>query len=108
MNLFPKRKSEQLARKFQKSKLVVFLSARVHPGETPASHAMNGILNFLLNKRDIRAEVLRKHFVFKLVPMINPDGVYHGHYRFDVYNQNLNRYYINPSLKLQPAIYGIT
>jgi len=39
--------------------------------------------------------------------MINPDGVYHGHYRFDIYNQNLNRYYNNPDLKLQPSIYGI-
>jgi len=31
--------------------------------------------------------------------MINPDGVYHGHYRFDSLNQNLNRYYIDPDIK---------
>ena len=32
-------------------------------------------------------------FVIKVVPMLNPDGVFHGHYRMDIFNQNLNRYY---------------
>ena len=86
----------------------MFISARVHPGETPSSHVMKGVLNFLLSKKDIRAQILRRYFVFKLVPMINPDGVYHGHYRMDIYNQNLNRYYNMPDLKRQPAIYAIT
>jgi hypothetical protein len=31
-------------------KPVVLLTARVHPGETPASFAMNGTIQFLLNK----------------------------------------------------------
>ena len=66
--------------------MVVFLSARVHPGEVPSSYVMRGIIKFLLNQNDIRAQILRDHFVFKLVPMINPDGVYHGHYRMDVLN----------------------
>ena len=39
--------------------------------------------------------------------MINPDGVYHGHYRMDVFNQNLNRYYNDPDIEKQPAIYAI-
>ena len=28
--------------------------------------------------------------------MINPDGVYNGYYRYDIYNNNLNRFYKNP------------
>lgn len=40
--------------------------------------------------------------------MINPDGVYHGHYRKDIFNQNLNRFYKKNEFNKQPAIYGIT
>jgi murein tripeptide amidase MpaA len=58
----------------------------VHPGESPSSYALEGIINFLLNKTDPRAYLLRKFFVFLIVPMLNPDGVYYGHYRMDIYN----------------------
>ena len=54
---------------------------------------LEGILDFLLNKHDLRAYLLRKFFVFMFVPMLNPDGVFAGHYRKDIFNQNLNRYY---------------
>ncbi len=79
-------------------KPVVLITARVHPGETPASYAMEGVINFLLNKNDLRSFLLREMFVFKIVPMINVDGVYNGHFRMDIYGKNLNRFYIKPSL----------
>jgi murein tripeptide amidase MpaA len=75
---------------------VILITARVHPGETAASFAMEGIINFLTNCKDLRAHLLRKMFTFMIVPMINVDGVFHGHFRMDNYGKNLNRYYLKP------------
>ncbi|XP_065338340.1 cytosolic carboxypeptidase-like protein 5 isoform X1 [Cloeon dipterum] len=87
-------------------KKVVFVSARVHPGETQSSFVLNGMLNFLLQPNDPVAQLLRKQFVFKFVPVLNPDGVANGHYRTDMRGVNLNRVYLNPSLLLHPSIYA--
>ncbi|KAK7070690.1 Cytosolic carboxypeptidase-like protein 5 [Halocaridina rubra] len=87
------------------SKKVVFVSARVHPGETSSSFVLNGFLNFILSN-DPRAVKLRDLFVFKLIPFLNPDGVVRGHYRTDQRGVNLNRVYIDPSPVLHPTIYA--
>jgi hypothetical protein len=105
--MFPTREVAPRANRYRANKPVILLTARVHPGEVPASHTMNGIINFLLDKTDARAHLLRKYFVFMLVPMINPDGVALGHYRMDVFHQNLNRHYKNPDPKKHSMIYGI-
>ena len=59
------------------SREYVFLSARVHPGESNASWMMKGLLDFIISTDPV-AERLRRTFVFKIVPMLNPDGVANG------------------------------
>uniref|UniRef100_A0A348G602 tubulin-glutamate carboxypeptidase n=1 Tax=Odontomachus monticola TaxID=613454 RepID=A0A348G602_ODOMO len=103
-NMFPE-ESEERPYKFWDKK-IIFISARVHPGETPSSFVLNGFLNFLLNREDQIAIVLRRLYVFKLVPMLNPDGVARGHYRMDTRGINLNRVYLNPSEVDHPTIYA--
>uniref|UniRef100_A0A336LX69 CSON004345 protein n=1 Tax=Culicoides sonorensis TaxID=179676 RepID=A0A336LX69_CULSO len=89
-----------------KDKKIIFISSRVHPGETPASFVLNGFLNFLLEKKNVVAQTLRKMYVFKIVPFLNPDGVFNGLYRSDVLGHNLNRVYLNPNKDTQPSIYA--
>ncbi|XP_036431827.1 cytosolic carboxypeptidase 3-like [Colossoma macropomum] len=74
------------------AKPAVVLSARIHPGETNSSWVMKGILDFLLGESP-NAALLRDMFVFKLLPMLNPDGVIVGNYRCSLSGRDLNRNY---------------
>nr|XP_042131547.1 cytosolic carboxypeptidase 2 isoform X8 [Peromyscus maniculatus bairdii] len=74
------------------AKKAVVLSARVHPGESNGSWIMRGFLDFILsNSPD--AQLLRDIFVFKVIPMLNPDGVIVGNYRCSLAGRDLNRHY---------------
>lgn len=57
------------------------ISARVHPGETVGSWMMKGVLDFITDPDNEDAQILRDNFVFKIIPMMNPDGVINGNYR---------------------------
>lgn len=59
---------------FTSKKKYVFISARVHPGETPSSFVLNGLLDLLMYSKK-QGSALLKNFVFKIIPLLNPDGV---------------------------------
>lgn len=68
---------------------------------------MKGTLEFLMEENNPLAKLLRDFFVFKIIPMINPDGVYRGHFRTDGFGRNLNRYYRDATLEQQPSVFAI-
>jgi hypothetical protein len=100
-------KSKNKGLYLEENKPIIFITARVHPGETPSSFLMNGILKFLTNKIDPRSEILRNAFIFKIIPMINIDGVSRGYFRYDTNCLDMNRYYHKDNYKIQPEIFAI-
>lgn len=56
---------------------IIFLTSRVHPGESNASWVMHGTLESLLSSSTY-ANSLRDDYVFKIVPMLNIEGVVNG------------------------------
>jgi murein tripeptide amidase MpaA len=84
----------------------VVVTARVHAGESNSSHVCQGIIDFLVSDNE-EAKLLRQNFVFKIVPMINIDGVIHGNYRCSLSGIDLNRVYKKPDPSLFPEIVAI-
>ena len=55
---------------------------------------MRGVIEFLTGPSETAA-ALRDRFVFKIVPMLNPDGVIVGNTRCNLAGRDLNRQYKN-------------
>jgi len=58
-------------------KIKLMIVTRVHPYETASSYCAESMINYLLSD-DPSVKALLKGFVFYIVPMPNPDGVYNG------------------------------
>ncbi|GMR52302.1 hypothetical protein PMAYCL1PPCAC_22497 [Pristionchus mayeri] len=83
----------------------VVFSARVHPGESNASWIMHGMLEYLLTSDDAIVREARERIVFKLIPMLNPDGVMAGNHRCSLAGHDLNRVWDSPNRSLHPEIF---
>lgn len=81
---------KQLERSRHHNKPRVVITSRVHPGETPASWMMKGVLDFLAGQSP-GAKLIREHFVVCAIPMLNPDGVVVGNNRCSLAGVDLNR-----------------
>jgi len=73
---------------------VIVIQSRVHPGETNSSWIVYGLIKTLLSKTHL-ARSLRSKFVFKIIPMINPDGVVFGNYRTSFLGKDMNRMFVD-------------
>jgi len=82
----------------------VVFTARVHPSETCASFVIHGIIDFLVSDRQ-EAVKLRNDYVFKIIPMLNPDGVINGSTRCSLLGKDLNRLWPDPRDNVCPTIF---
>ena len=65
---------------------------------------VKGIIDYLVGP-SLGARLLRDNFVFKIIPMLNPDGVINGNTRCNLAGVDLNRQWMDPNKKLHPSIY---
>ena len=87
-----------------KQKKAIIISARVHPGETGASYMQKGVIDYLVGG-SICARILRDNFIFKIIPMVNPDGVILGNTRCSLVGQDLNRQWQDPTKETHPVLW---
>jgi murein tripeptide amidase MpaA len=66
---------------------------------------VEGFLDFILGPTE-KARFLRKYVVFKVVPMVNPDGVVLGNYRTGLSGKDFNRQYKEPEEMVFPEVFA--
>ncbi len=86
-----------------KAKKVVWLMFRQHAWESGSSWVGEGALRFLLSPD---AASLRDHFIFKILPMADPDGVARGGVRFNAKGYDLNRNWDTADASRTPEIFA--
>jgi murein tripeptide amidase MpaA len=65
---------------------------------------MKGVIDYLVGP-SIGARILRDNFIFKIIPMMNPDGVILGNTRCSLVGLDLNRMWQEPTKEMHPVIY---
>ncbi|EAT34582.1 AAEL013187-PA, partial [Aedes aegypti] len=83
---------------------MVVVFARIHPGESPASYVVQGLIEYLAAANQPISKALRENVVFKIIPMLNPDGVFLGNNRCNVIGHDLNRSWNKMSQYTHPTL----
>ena len=86
-------------------KKTIFLMAMQHAGEDAGSFYLEGLINFLLSDNE-SAQRAREKFVYLIIPMMNPDGVFNGTSRYNMEMEDLNNIWLNDE-KMQPEVLGV-
>ena len=86
------------------NKKAIIFTARVHPGESSSSFVIQGLIEFLLSN-ETKAISLRKNYIFKIIPMLNPDGVIRGNFRMNSVGKDLNRMWMEENEENSPSVF---
>ena len=101
-----KRDKKKLKNKGRKK--IIGVIARQHPSETVSSFVMEGFINSLIMLNNESSLELLQNYIFKIVPMVNIDGVIYGNSRCDLSGTDINRKWTrNPNKFVYPIIAGI-
>lgn len=74
----------------------VWIHARTHAAETGPSFLLEGLIHAIL-REDKLGQTLREQYIFKIMPMLNIDGVVIGNYRTNATSINLeNQWLFDP------------
>ena len=87
--------------------VVVWITARQHPGEPMAEWWVEGFLDRLLDQTDSVSRALLKRCVFYVVPNMCIDGSIRGHLRCNAMGANLNREWADPCPKRSPEVFYV-
>ena len=68
----------------------IFILGRQHPPEVSSVFAIKGFVNELIGNIDLSEKFLLKYNIF-FVPLMNPDGVENGFWRYNYNKKDLNR-----------------
>jgi murein tripeptide amidase MpaA len=74
-----------------KDKKFIVINARTHSGETSSSWVLDGLIEEISNSPMIEEWMLAENICFKIIPMLNPDGVFIGNYRTGIIGDDFNR-----------------
>ena len=81
----------------------IFILGRQHPPEVSSVFAIKGFVNELIGNIDLSEKFLLKYNIF-FVPLMNPDGVENGFWRYNYNKKDLNRDWDN---FFQPETYSV-
>lgn len=80
----------------------IIINARTHAGETSSSWVLDGLLQRLLTDDSIKKWINDNNICFKIIPMLNPDGVFVGNYRTGILGEDFNRKFATGKKELFP------
>src|SRR3546814_20321687 len=75
----------------------LWVIGRQHPGESMCGWFMEGLVGRLTDPYDAVARAVMARSTLRVVPNMNPDGVFLGHLRTNAAAANLNREWREPS-----------